>query len=152
MQTFVTLLDAKTEGKRLARQGAFPTIYKTENYEYYVAERNEMPPPTAWPLLKWVGCATGSQHDLDSEWVPILDRLDSLENARDACELFKMLGYEPVIVEYHGRGGFDIFLREAHIPPGGWIVLDSAYDGSILHIQPARMFDDDEFDVEIGDE
>jgi hypothetical protein len=144
MQTYVTLLEAKTEGKRLAKQGGFPTIYKTEDFEYCVAERNEMPPPTSWPLLKWVGRVTGGPNDLDSEWVPILERLTSLENARDACGLFRMLGYEPVIVEYRNRGGFDIFLRETHIPHGGWIVLDSAYDGSIVHIQPARVSDDDE--------
>ncbi len=149
MQVYETLTEAKIEGKKLARQGAFPTIYKTEDYEYFVLERNEMPPPTAWPLLKWVGVVTGEPDDIDSEWVPILARLDSLSTAKDACGLFKLLGYDPVIVEYRTRGAFDIFLRETHVPPGSWIVVDAAPDGSVIQLQPTRLVEDDEFEIEV---
>ncbi len=149
MQIHESLPQAKTEGERLAKQGMFPTIYKTDDCEYYVAERNEMPPATSWPLLKWVGKSIGHLQDLDSEWIPILARLDTLESAQDACGLFRILGYDPVIVEYRNRGTFDIFLREEHIPPGGWVVLDSSNDGLIRHIQPSRYYDDEEFELVI---
>ncbi len=149
MLVYETLTQAKIEGKKLARQGAFPTIYKSEDCEYFVLERNEMPPPTAWPLLKWVGIATGGLDDIDSEWVPILARLDSIGNAKDACGLFKILGYNPVIVEYRNRGAYDIFLRESHVPPGSWVVVDASPDGSVIQVQPTQLFDDDEFEIEV---
>ena len=149
MLIYSTLTEAKIEGKKIAKHGSFPTIYKGENCEYFVIERNEMPPSSAWPLLKWAGILTGRPEDMDSEWVPILARLDSIETARDACCLFKILGYEPVIVKYHNRSAYDIFLKESHVPPGCWIVIDASMDGSIIHIQPSPLIDDDEFEIEV---
>ncbi len=149
MLSYETLMQAKIEGKKIARSGTFPTIYKGENCEYFVIEKNEMPPPTAWPLFKWVGIVTGKPEDIDSEWVPILARLETLETARDACSLFKILGYEPVIVKYNDREAYDLFLKESHVPMGCWIVVDASEDGSIIQIQPAPMLEDDEFEIEV---
>jgi hypothetical protein len=144
METFDSLTEAKEEGHRLARQGGFPTIYRDLESGYLVLSSKEMPPAMAFPLLKWVGKSPEVFTDPEPEWVPILTPLNSIHSAQEACALFLLLGYRPIIVEYRGCGTFDIFLREGDIPAGGWIVLDSFDDGDILELQPPRTACEDD--------
>ena len=106
-------------------------------------------PPRAFPFLKWVGHMP--REGEESEWIPILARLDSISLAKEACSLFCLLGYGPIIVEYQSLGIYDIFLKEDDIPAGAWIVLETDDDYDLHEIQPSPFFydedDETEFDV-----
>ncbi len=146
MDIFDTLCEAKNEGRCLAKQGLYPTIHKRGTDEYILVSRREMPPEGAWPFLKWVGVSLETRFDDDSEWIPIMAPLDSLNSAQIASSLFHLLGHTPIIVEYRHRGTFDIFLREENIPTQGWIVTDSTDNGLELELHPSRFIEDDEND------
>ncbi|MFX0106665.1 MAG: hypothetical protein ACFE7R_00095 [Candidatus Hodarchaeota archaeon] len=135
MEIFLTLDEAKANGKRLARLGQAPTIYELETGEYVTVMKGKWPPQNSWPLLKWAGAA--------QEWIPILTRLDSLPRAQDACGLFNLLGHTPIIVEFPGIT-FDVFLREDYVPSGAWIVLENSDDGVVRQIQPPRFYNEEE--------
>ena len=135
MDIFMILDDAKAKGSRKARLGESPTIYELESGEYAVVEKGKWPPPNSWPLLKWAGAA--------QEWIPILARLDTVNRAQEACGLFKLLGHEPIVVEFPGIT-FDVFLKERNIPAGAWIVLKADEDSQVRHLQQPRFYDEEE--------
>ncbi len=135
MDICLTLDDAKKRGGRSARLGESPTIYELESGEYAVVKKGKWPPPNSWPLLKWAG---GSQ-----DWIPILARLDTVNRAQEACGLFKLLGHEPIVVEFPGIT-FDVFLKEQNIPVGAWVVLESDGENIVRHLQQARFYDEEE--------
>ena len=136
MQIFSKLEEAKTAGVYLGRYGQYPTIYKRDIRDYIIVEKNEWPPSSSWPFLKWGG--TG--------WIPVLTRLDTIEQAQEASGLFSLLGYDPILVEFPGIT-FDIFLKETHIPTGAWIIseLDSNY--SVKYMKQSQSYEDTE-DIE----
>ena len=115
MEIFTTLEDAKLHGGHLASRGIVQTIYELETGDYIVVARGKWPPPNSWPVFKWTGNTDG--------WVPILARLDCARKAHEACCLFNLLGYWPVVVEFPGIT-FDLFLRQEDIPLGAWITFE----------------------------
>ncbi|MFW9955978.1 MAG: hypothetical protein ACFFD3_15630 [Candidatus Thorarchaeota archaeon] len=125
MEFFTTLEDARIAGMQLGRYGQYPTIYKRGVKDYIIVERGEWPPENSWPFLKWDG----------RDWVPVLARLDSLQQAQEATSLFALLGHNPIIVEFPGIT-FDLFFREAHIPSGAWIVSEVNPNYFIKHMKP----------------
>lgn len=133
MEIFTTLADAKDAGSFLAKCGHFPTIYKRLDHEYILVSKGEWPPRKSWPFLKWDG----------EDWVPVLARLDTLEMAREATGLFVLLGHDPIVVEFPGIT-FDIFLKEAHVPTGAWIVKDSDSYCPVKYLKPPSRYEDDE--------
>ncbi len=135
MEIFLTLDDAKSHGRGLARFGKAPTIYELGTGEYATVMKGKWPPPNSWPILKWSGASDG--------WIPILARLDTLNRAQEACGLFNLLGHDPIIVEFPGIT-FDVFLKEKHIPGGAWIVLESHGEDSLRQIQTPRSYDEEE--------
>jgi hypothetical protein len=151
MEIFESLMSAKEHGQRLAKVGQTPSIYQRDYHEFILLASRETPPPRAFPFLKWVGRM--SREAEESEWVPILARLDSINRAKEACALFYLLGYGPIIVEYQTLGIYDIFLREDDIPPGAWIVIETDDDYDLREIQPSPFFydedDEPEFEVSI---
>ena len=149
MDIFDTLLEAKHEGRFLAKQRLNPTIYKRGVDEYILVSCREMPPEDAWPFLKWVGISPDTRLDGDSEWIPILAPLDSFIRAQEACGLFYLLGYSPLIVKYQTRGTYDIFLREDHVPAEGLIVDSHSEDGTMLETQPPRYHDEETDDSSV---
>lgn len=142
MEVFTTLEDAKSFGSRLAKRGSFPTIYKRRSDEYIVVIKGEWPPKESWPFLKWIGRALYGNEETEG-WVPVLARLDTLQRAQDACGLFNLLGFDPIIVHFPGIT-FDIFVNEAHIPVGAQIVLDADDDDLVLQLQTARFYDEED--------
>ena len=146
MEIFESLISAKEQGHQLAKQGRSPSIYQRDHREFILLANRETPPLGAYPFLKWVG---KNPRDADeSEWIPILAKLDSLNRAKEACALFYLLGYEPIIVEFNLLGIFDIFLRESDIPLGAWIVLETDDDDYLLEIQQPPLFYDEEDESE----
>ncbi|MFW9868123.1 MAG: hypothetical protein ACFFEL_00725 [Candidatus Thorarchaeota archaeon] len=139
MEIFTTLNDAKESGKFLARCGHFPTIYKRYDKEYILVSKGEWPPKMAWPFLKWDG----------EDWLPVLARLDTLEEAFEATGLFVLLGHQPVVVEFPGIT-FDIFLKESHVPTGAWIISEADPNCAVKYLKPPSWLDDDEDSVEIS--
>jgi len=135
MDIFLILDDAKKRGGRKARLGESPTIYELESGEYAVVEKGKWPPPNSWPLLKWAGAT--------QEWIPILARLNTVNRAQEACGLFKLLGHEPIVVEFPGIT-FDVFLKERNIPAGAWIVLRSDEDSQVRHLHQPRFYDEED--------
>lgn len=113
MQIFTTLEDARVSGTILGRYGRFPGIYRRGSKEYILVDEGEWPLLNSRPFLKWDG----------KDWVPVLVRLDTLQQAQEATHLFALLGHSPIIVEFPGIT-FDIFFREAHVPSGAWIVSE----------------------------
>ena len=147
MEIFESLITAKERGKQLAKEGQHPSIYHKNHREFIVLGRRELPPPGSFPFLKWVGKDLKDVED--SEWIPILSKLDSLNQAKEACALFYLLGFEPIIVEFGMLGIYDIFLRESDIPSGAWIVLDTDDDDDLFEIQqPPMFYDEDDEDIE----
>ena len=146
MEVFESLLDAKVHGQQMAKEGQTPSIYQRDHREFILLNNKEIPEKGCYPFLKWVG--RDIRLTEDSEWVPILAQLDSFIRAKEACALFYLLGHDPIIVEYRNLGTFDIFLREADIPQGAWIVLDTDDDHGLLEIQSPPFFYDEEDDVE----
>ena len=138
LEIFTALNDAKESGLFLARCGHFPTIYKRYDNEYILVSKGEWPPKKAWPFLKWDG----------EDWLPVLAKMETLEEAFEATGLFVLLGHEPVVVEFPGIT-FDIFLKESHVPTGAWIISDSNPDFSVRHLKPPIQFDEEEDAVEI---
>ena len=138
MEIFQTLKEARVAGMHLGRYGLYPTIYKHSAKDYIVVERGEWPPSNSWPFLKWDG----------SNWVPVLAKLDTIEQAQEASELFSLLGHTPVIVEFPGIT-FDIFFRESHVPTGAWIVSESDPNYSIRYMKsPDSDEDTEDYDSE----
>ncbi|MHA2142359.1 MAG: hypothetical protein ACXADC_10605 [Candidatus Thorarchaeota archaeon] len=135
MEIFLTLGDAKAHATSLARAGRAPTIYELGTGEYVTVQKGKWPPPNSSPILKWSGSSDG--------WIPILTRLDSVSRAQEACGLFSLLGHEPIIVEFPGIT-YDVFLKEAHIPGGAWIILESDGAASVRHLQSPRFYDEEE--------
>jgi len=135
MEIFLTLDDAKAHGTCMARAGRAPTIYELGTGEYAVVQKGKWPPPNSSPILKWSGAS--------DEWIPILTRLDSVSRAQEACGLFNLLGHEPIIVEFPGIT-YDVFLKEAHVPRGAWIILESDGETSVRHLQSPRFYDEEE--------
>jgi len=125
LEIFKTLNEARIAGQYLGRYGHYPTIYKREPNDYILIESGEWPPLKSWPFLKWDG----------RDWMPVLIRLDSLEDAQIATELFTLLGHNPIIVEFPGIT-FDIFFKEAHIPSGAWIVSEVESNYFIRYMKP----------------
>ena len=149
MEIFESLTSAKEHGQQLAKWGRTPSIYQRDYHEYILLTSRETPPPRAFPFLKWVGHMP--REGEESEWIPILARLDSISLAKEACSLFCLLGYGPIIVEYQSLGIYDVFLKEDDIPAGAWIVLETDDDYDLHEIQPSPFFydedDETEFDV-----
>lgn len=137
MEIFLTLDDAKANGTYLARAGRAPTIYELGTGEYATVQKGKWPPPNSSPILKWSGAS--------DEWIPILTRLDSVSRAQEACGLFNLLGHDPIIVEFPGIT-FDVFLKEAHVPRGAWIILESDGDTSVRHLQSSRFYEEEDSD------
>ena len=133
MEKFKTLDDARIAGMCLGRYGQYPTIYKREPNEYILVERGEWPPIHSWPFLKWDG----------RDWLPVLIRLDSLEDAQKATGLFTLLGHTPIIVEFPGIT-FDIFFKEAHVPSGAWIVSEVDSNYSVRYMKPPENSPEEE--------
>ena len=73
----------------------------------------------------------------------MLARLDTLQMAQEATGLFILLGHDPVVVEFPGIT-FDIFLKEAHVPTGAWIITESDRNYSVKHIKPPSQYEDEE--------
>jgi hypothetical protein len=137
MEFFTILENARAAGMQLGRYGQYPTIYKRGTKDYIIVEKGEWPPVNSWPLLKWDG----------KDWVPVLARLDSLQQAQEATSLFSLLGHDPIIVEFPGIT-FDIFFREAHIPSGAWIVNEVNPNYFVKYMKsPEETFDDEESDT-----
>jgi len=149
MKIFESLISAKKHGQQLAKEGQVPSIYQRNHCEFILATNKEIPPPGAFPFMKWVG------RDIlltdESEWVPILAQLDSLIRAKEACALFYLLGHDPIIVEYRSVGIYDIFLRECDIPQGAWTVVDADDDHNMFEIQQPPLFynEDDAAEFEV---
>jgi hypothetical protein len=133
MEFFTTLEDARIMGIQLGRYGQYPTIYKSDSKDYILVEKGEWPPANSWPFLKWDG----------RDWVPVLARLDSLQQAQEATSLFALLGHNPIIVEFPGIT-FDLFFREAHIPSGAWIVSEVESNYFIKYMKPPEDTTDEE--------
>ncbi len=133
LQVYKTLAEAKSEGYHLGRRGAFPTVYSRGRSEFILVPCREVPPAESWPVLKWVGMSSKAEL-YNYDWIPVLSRLDSIHNAKLACGLFHLLGYEPVIVEYRNRGVFDIFIKESLIPDSDHVVKVTAPNCSVLHL------------------
>jgi hypothetical protein len=131
MEIFPTLEEARAAGMYLGRYGLYPTIYKRGIKDYIVVEKGEWPPSNSWPFLKWDG----------NNWVPVLARLETIEQAQEASDLFSLLGHNTVIVEFPGIT-FDIFFRESHVPTGAWIVSDSDSHCSVKYMKPPELGDD----------
>ncbi len=132
MQAFTTLDEAREAGEELARCWLYPAIYKNEFGDYFVLTKGEWPPRRSWPILKWDGEA----------WVPVLAKLDTLERAVDASELFTLLGHRPVLVEFPGIT-FDIFLKKAHVPGGAWIFSKTNSQYAVKYLKPPESEDDE---------
>ena len=139
MRLLHTLIEAKEAGMFLARCRHFPTIYKRYDNEYILVSLGEWPPKKAWPFLKWDG----------EDWVPVLAKMETLEEAFEATGLFVLLGHQPIVVEFPGIT-FDIFLKESHVPTGAWIIRESDPNFSVKYLKPPRHFDDEEESVEIS--
>ena len=137
MEIYSTLNEAREVGRNLGRYGLYPTIYKRGIKDYIVVERGEWPPSNSWPFLKWDG----------RDWVPVLARLETIEQAQEASTLFSLLGHDPIIVEFPGIT-FDIFFREAHIPTGAWIVSETDPNYSVRYMKPPSSDDDDTEDYD----
>jgi len=138
METFPTLGDARAAGQYLGQFGRYPTIYKRGTKEYIVVERGEWPPSDSWPFLKWDG----------RDWVPVLAKLETVEQAQEASDLFSLLGHNTIIVEFPGIT-FDIFFREAHVPTGAWIVSEADPNYSVRYMKPPEPLEDaDEYESE----
>lgn len=138
MEIYPTLDDARTAGMYLGRYGQYPTIYKRGTKDYIVVEKGEWPPSNSWPFLKWDG----------NDWVPVLARLETIEQAQVASELFTLLGHNPIIVEFPGIT-FDIFFREAHVPVGAWIVSETDPNYSVRYMKfPESIDDTEDYDSE----
>lgn len=133
MEIFSALEEARSAGIYLGRFGRYPTIYKRGAKEYIVVERGEWPLADSWPFLKWDG----------SNWVPVLAKLDTIEQAQEASDLFSLLGHTPVIVEFPGIT-FDIFFREAHVPTGAWIVSEVDSNYSVRYMKSPEPIEDPE--------
>jgi len=149
MEIFESLISAKQHGIELAKLGRTPSIYQRDHREFILLANRETPPPRAYPFLKWVG---KDLKDEDSEWIPILSKLDSLDQAKEACALFYLLGFQPIIVEFSTLGIYDIFLRESDIPSGAWMVLDVDEDDDLFELHPPPFFydeDEDETEFEV---
>jgi hypothetical protein len=141
MEIFPTLDEARAAGMYLGRYGQYPTIYKRGTKEYIVVEKGEWPPSNSWPFLKWDG----------SDWVPVLARLETIEQAQEASGLFTLLGHNPIIVEFPGIT-FDIFFRESHIPTGAWIVSETNPNYSVRYMKyPESNDDTEDYDSEFID-
>ncbi|TFG29406.1 hypothetical protein EU527_15910 [Candidatus Thorarchaeota archaeon] len=136
METFKNLDEARIAGICLGRYGLYPTIYKRVTNEYVLVERNEWPPTNCWPFLKWDG----------RDWLPILIKLDSLEDAQIASGLFSLLGHNPIIVEFAGIT-FDIFFKEGHIPSGAWIVSEVESNYSVRYMKLPEDNPEEESDI-----
>jgi len=137
MENYPTLDDAKESGRCLGRYGQYPTIYKRGKREYIVVEKGEWPPSNSWPFLKWDG----------RDWIPVLARMETIEQAQRASGLFSLLGHDPIIVEFPGIT-FDIFFREAHIPIGAWIVSEADPNYSVRYMKPPSSDDEDTEDYD----
>ena len=124
---------AREAGRCLGRYGQYPTIYKRGIRDYIVVEKGEWPPSNSWPFLKWDG----------RDWVPVLARLETIEQAKEASSLFSLLGHDPIIVEFPGIT-FDIFFRESHIPTGAWIVSETNPNYSVRYMKPPSSNNDTE--------
>jgi hypothetical protein len=133
MEIFPTLGEAKAAGMYLGQFGRYPTIYKRGTKEYVVVERGEWPPRDTWPFLKWDG----------NDWVPVLAKLETAEQAKEASDLFSLLGHNTIIVEFPGIT-FDIFFRESHVPPGAWIVSESGPNYIVRYMKPPESNEDSE--------
>ena len=138
MEIFATLDEAKESGGFLARCGHFPTIYKRFDDEYILVSKGEWPPKKAWPFLKWDG----------EDWLPVLARMETIEEAFEATGLFILLGHKPLVVEFPGIT-FDIFLKEAHVPTGAWIISESAPNYSVKYLKPPDFAADEDETIEI---
>ncbi|MGY5881994.1 MAG: hypothetical protein RTV31_17240 [Candidatus Thorarchaeota archaeon] len=133
--------EARSAGMYLGRFGQYPTIYKRGTKDYIVVEKGEWPPSNSWPFLKWDG----------DNWVPVLAKLDTVEQAQEASDLFSLLGHNTIIVEFPGIT-FDIFFREAHVPTGAWIVSESDSHCSVRYMKPpASDVDTEDYDSETID-
>ncbi|MFW9843371.1 MAG: hypothetical protein ACFFEV_02225 [Candidatus Thorarchaeota archaeon] len=133
MEIFSTLEEARSTGMYLGRFGQYPTIYKRGMKDYIVVEKGEWPPSDSWPFLKWDG----------DNWVPVLARLETVEQAQEASDLFSLLGHNTIIVEFPGIT-FDIFFREAHVPSGAWIVSESDSHCTVRYMKPPESCEDTE--------
>lgn len=122
----------------LAECGHFPTIYKRYDNEYILLSEGEWPPKNGWPFLKWDG----------EDWLPVLARMNTLEEAIEATGLFVLLGHRPVVVEFPGIT-FDIFLKESHVPTGAWIISESNPNCSVRHLKPPMESVEDDDSVEV---
>jgi len=143
MEIFETLITAKECGQELAKLGRTPSIYQRDYREFILLASRETPPPRAFPFMKWVG--KDLEYPEDTGWIPILSKLDSLGQAKEACALFYLLGHQPIIVEFSMLGIYDIFLRESDVPPGAWIILDDEDDDDQFERQqPPLFYDEDE--------
>ena len=141
MEIFPNLDEARAAGMYLGRFGQYPTIYKRGAKDYIVVEKGEWPPSNSWPFLKWDG----------RDWVPVLAKLETIEQAQEASGLFSLLGYDPIIVEFPGIT-FDIFFREAHVPTGAWIVSESDSHCSVRYMKPPESdVDTEDYDSEAID-
>jgi hypothetical protein len=144
MEIFSTLEEARSNGMYLGRFGQYPTIYKRGAKDYIVVEKGEWPPSKSWPFLKWDG----------DNWVPVLAKLETVEQAQEASDLFSLLGHNTVIVEFPGIT-FDIFFREAHVPTGAWIISESDSHCSVRYMKPPESgadtedYDSETIDIEI---
>lgn len=130
---FTDLAGARRAGEYLGRCGQFPAIYQNESDEYYLVVKGEWPPERSSPILKWDG----------EDWVPVLARLESLEDAVEATSLFVMLGHRPIVVEFPGIT-FDIFIKMSHIPGGAWVFSESDSDYSVKYLNPPEGLDDED--------
>ncbi|MCJ7817977.1 MAG: hypothetical protein MUP60_03930 [Candidatus Thorarchaeota archaeon] len=138
MEIFPTLDDARVAGVYLGRYGQYPTIYKRESKDYILIEKGEWPPSNSWPFLKWDG----------RDWIPVLAKLETIEQAQEASGLFTLLGHNPIIVEFPGIT-FDIFFREAHVPTGAWIVSETNPNYSVRYMKcPESVEDTEDYDSE----
>jgi len=135
MEIFSTLEEARSAGMYLGRFGQYPTIYKRGTKDYIVVEKGEWPPSNSWPFLKWDG----------GNWVPVLTKLETIEQAQEASDLFSLLGHNTIIVEFPGIT-FDIFFREAHVPSGAWIISEADSHCSVRYMKPPEFSEDIEDD------
>lgn len=141
MDIFSTLEEARATGMYLGRFGQYPTIYKRGTKDYIVVEKGEWPPSKSWPFLKWDG----------DNWVPVLAKLETVEQAQEASDLFSLLGHNTVIVEFPGIT-FDIFFREAHVPTGAWIVSESDSHCFVRYMKsPESVEDSEDYESEVVD-
>ncbi|TFH04032.1 MAG: hypothetical protein E4H14_15580 [Candidatus Thorarchaeota archaeon] len=133
--------EARSKGMYLGRFGQYPTIYKRGTKDYIVVEKGEWPPSDSWPFLKWDG----------DNWVPVLAKLETVEQAQEASDLFSLLGHNTIIVEFPGIT-FDIFFREAHVPTGAWIICELDANYSVRYMKlPESSEDIEDYDSEAID-